>query len=51
MGNKLKSAAGEVCAAVLTIAIALAIGAVLVKLSGNDPVEAYQTLFRGAFGS
>ena len=25
MGNKLKSAAGEVCAAVLTIAIALAI--------------------------
>ena len=29
----------------------LAIGAVLVKLSGNDPVEAYQTLFRGAFGS
>ena len=51
MGNKLKSAAGEVCAAVLTIAIALAIGAVLVKLSGNDPVEAYQTLFRGAVGS
>ena len=51
MENKLKAAAGEVCAAVLTIAIALAIGAVLVSVSGNDPVEAYQTLFRGAFGS
>lgn len=51
MGNKVKNAAGEVMAAVLTIAIALAIGAVLVSVSGNDPVEAYQTLFRGAFGS
>ncbi len=51
MGNKVKYAAGEVMAAVLTIAIALAIGAVLVSVSGNDPVEAYQTLFRGAFGS
>ncbi|MCB7318273.1 ABC transporter permease [Lacrimispora sp. 210928-DFI.3.58] len=51
MNNKAVTIIKEVLVAVLTIAIALAIGAVLVSVSGNDPVEAYQTLFRGAFGS
>lgn len=51
MQNKMVKAVREAGLAVLTILIALAIGAVLVSVSGNDPVEAYQTLFRGAFGS
>ncbi len=51
MQNKVMKAAKEVLMAVLTIVIALAIGAVLVSLSGNSPAEAYGTLFRGAFGS
>ena len=37
--------------AVLTIVLALAVGAILVRISGNDPAEAYTTLFRGALGS
>ena len=49
MGNKLKSAAGEVCAAVLTIAIALAIGAVLIAV-GADLLVDNGTLIAQALG-
>lgn len=51
MKNKLIDTAAKTAAAVLTILVALLIGAVLIALSGNSPVEAYQVLFRGAFGS
>ena len=49
--NKLKEGLRQVLTAALTIVIALAIGAILVQISGNDPLEAYQALFQGAFGS
>ena len=37
--------------ALFTILIALTIGAVLIVISGNDPVYAYRLMVRGAFGS
>ena len=36
---------------IASVVFALAIGAVLVLLSGHDPISAYVDLFRGAFGS
>jgi simple sugar transport system permease protein len=38
-------------AAVFTVALALLAGALLIVLSGNNPVSAYSALLRGAFGS
>lgn len=34
-----------------TIVLALVVGAVVIVLSGNDPLEAYRQMFMGAFGS
>ncbi|MGN0204366.1 MAG: ABC transporter permease [Coprococcus sp.] len=51
MNRKLVNSIKQFVIAVLTIVLALLVGAILVKVSGNDPVEAYTTLFRGAFGS
>ena len=51
MNNKIINGLKQFIIAVLTIVLALAVGAVLVTVSGNDPAEAYSTLFRGAFGS
>lgn len=51
MKNKLIDAAGKTVAAIATILLALVIGAALIALSGNSPLEAYQVLFQGAFGS
>lgn len=36
---------------VISVAIALALGALFVLVSGNDPVAAYGALLKGAFGS
>ena len=36
---------------VLALLLALALGAVLMLLFGDDPVKAYSGLFKGAFGS
>ena len=36
---------------ILSVAIALILGAVFVLLSGNDPVKGYLALFQGAFGT
>jgi ABC-type uncharacterized transport system permease subunit len=49
--NNLKSTVKEVLGTVIMLALALAVGAVLVVLSGNSPAEAYTTMLRGAFGS
>ena len=51
MKNKIIDAAGKTIVAIATIVLALIIGAALIALSGNSPVEAYQILFKGAFGS
>ncbi len=51
MNNKIINGLKQFLIAVLTIVLALIVGAFLVVLSGNDPAEAYMTLIRGAFGS
>ena len=50
MRNLLRMLKG-VIPALITIFIALSIGAVLIVISGNDPVQAYRLMLRGAFGS
>ncbi|HHW07718.1 MAG TPA: ABC transporter permease [Clostridia bacterium] len=37
--------------ALIAIVLALLVGAVLLLIAGNNPVEAYRSLFNGAFGS
>ena len=51
MNSKIINSIKQFVIAVLTIILALAVGAILVRVSGNDPAEAYTTLFRGALGS
>ena len=50
MNSKIINSIKQFVIAVLTIVLALAVGAILVRISGNDPAEAYTTLFRGALG-
>lgn len=47
----LRGAFASLFPALLTIGLAFLVGALLLLLAGNDPLRAYQTLFRGAFGS
>ena len=47
MNSKIINSIKQFVIAVLTIVLALAVGAILVRISGNDPAEAYTTLFRG----
>jgi simple sugar transport system permease protein len=49
--GKLKNQFRRIFAAGATVALALLIGAVLIILSGNHPLDAYAALLRGAFGS
>lgn len=52
MKNRLiRNAGREVLGTVLMVLAALAIGAVLVVLSGNEPAEAYGMMLKGSFGS
>ncbi len=51
MGARLKNAFSKTGGSVVMVAIALLIGAILVAVSGNDPAEAYASMFQGAFGS
>lgn len=37
--------------AVVTILLALLVGAIVIIISGNSPIEAYMAMFNGAFGS
>lgn len=51
MKTKLLNSGKKAAGAVAMIALALLIGAVLVILSGNSPMEAYRAILSGAFGS
>lgn len=51
MKTKLLNSGKKATGAVVMIALALLIGAVLVIISGNSPIEAYSTIISGAFGS
>ena len=51
MRSKVLSMLNDVILALITIVIALSIGAVLIIISGNDPIQAYRLLWTGAFGS
>jgi len=51
MKNKLINSAVNTAAAVITIFLALFVGGILISFSGNDPIETYQVLLKGAFGS
>lgn len=51
MKTKLLNSGKKAAGAVAMIALALIIGAVLVLISGNKPMEAYATIISGAFGS
>lgn len=51
MKNKFIEWVKQTGAAILTILLALVIGGILVQVSGNNPFEAYESLFSGAFGS
>lgn len=51
MKTKLLNSGKKAAGAVAMIVLALLIGAILVILSGNSPIEAYSTIFSGAFGS
>lgn len=51
MKSKIINTAAKTAAALVTIVLALFIGGILIAISGNDPIEAYETLFQGAFGS
>jgi len=46
-GSAIINAVGSVAA----VLVALAIGAVVILISGNDPLEAYSALLEGAFGT
>ena len=47
MNSKIINSIKQFVIAVLTIVLALAVGAILVRISGNDPAVYYTTLFRG----
>ena len=47
----LKAVARGIAPALIAIVFALLIGAILLVAAGNSPVEAYSTLWKGAFGS
>lgn len=46
-----RSTALTVLTSALALAIALLAGAVFIAISGNDPVDSYRALWKGAFGS
>lgn len=51
MNRSVKNGLNQFLSALVTIVLALIIGAVLVYISGNDPREAYGMLIKGAFSS
>ncbi|MFM9108815.1 MAG: ABC transporter permease, partial [Chloroflexota bacterium] len=50
LGRRAAAALPTVLSSIGAVAIALAAGAVIILLSGQDPVAAYVALFQGAFG-
>ena len=51
MKTKIKGFAGDLGSSFFSIFIALVIGALIILAIGENPVEAYQALFKGALGS
>ncbi|KAF0092100.1 MAG: ABC-type uncharacterized transport system permease component [Fusobacteria bacterium] len=51
MRNKLTKNLNQLLLAIGTIILALLVGAVIISFSGNSPIEAYLSMFNGAFGS
>ena len=51
MKTKIKSFAGDLGSSLFSILIALAIGALIILAIGENPIEAYLALFKGALGS
>lgn len=51
MNYKTKQKTTQIVSTILMVVFALALGAVLIVLSGNSPAEAYGAMLRGAFGS
>ncbi|MFN8590263.1 MAG: ABC transporter permease [Thermomicrobiales bacterium] len=49
-GARLLAALPTVLSSLLAVAVALLIGGVVIALSGDNPIPAYQALFAGAFG-
>ena len=50
MNKKLRQAFINLAETLAMLALALLAGAILVKISGNDPIEAYKAMLTGAFG-
>ena len=50
MNKKLKNSLINLGETLAMLVIALLVGALLVIISGNDPVEAYEAMLTGAFG-
>ena len=48
---RLSKGAGRLVPSLLTILLALLVGAVVIAVSGNDPLNAYKQMILGAFGS
>lgn len=51
MNNKLTKSTNQLLLAIGTVLLALIVGGVIISFSGNSPIEAYMTMFNGAFGS
>lgn len=51
MSNRIKNILSSVLRIILTMLFALGIGAILIILMGQNPIEAFGALFRGAFVS
>lgn len=49
--DKLKAFAGDLGSSLFSVLIALLLGALIILAIGENPVEAYQALFKGALGS
>src|SRR5688572_11721593 len=50
IGDRLGGALPTILSSLLAIALALLAGGVVIALSGDNPIPAYEALFSGAFG-
>ncbi|WP_312104442.1 ABC transporter permease [Pygmaiobacter massiliensis] len=51
LAYKLNKGLSRLLPALGTIALALLVGGIIIAISGNNPLEAYAQMFKGAFGS
>ena len=50
MNKKVKNGLINLAEVLAMLILALLVGALLVIISGNDPIEAYEAMLTGAFG-